>query len=95
MSVPSGDTVSSTSHNWFHFFPLRRSPSLLPLSYNAAYVADWKVELQEGAPHEVKDHSVEVRTGNPFAVQESTFCVLHPFDHDTNVLGMLRIFSNK
>jgi len=23
------------------------------------YVADWKVELEEGAPHEVKDHSVE------------------------------------
>ena len=25
------------------------------------YVADWKVELEEGAPHEVKDHSLEVR----------------------------------
>ena len=24
------------------------------------YVADWKVELEEGAPHEVKDHSLEV-----------------------------------
>ncbi len=24
------------------------------------YVADWKVQLEEGAPHEVKDHSVEV-----------------------------------
>ena len=26
------------------------------------YVADWKVELDEGRPHEVKDHSVEVCT---------------------------------
>ena len=25
-----------------------------------AYVADWKVFLEKGAPHEVKDHSVEV-----------------------------------
>lgn len=25
-----------------------------------AYVADWKVQLEKGAPHEVKDHSVEV-----------------------------------
>lgn len=25
-----------------------------------AYVADWNVELAEGQPHEVKDHSVEV-----------------------------------
>ncbi len=24
------------------------------------YVADWKVQLDEGKPHEVKDHSVEV-----------------------------------
>ena len=24
------------------------------------YVADWKVQLEEGKPHEVKDHSVEV-----------------------------------
>ena len=24
------------------------------------YVADWKVELADGAPHEVKDHSLEV-----------------------------------
>jgi hypothetical protein len=26
-----------------------------------AYVADWKVQLEAGKPHEVKDHSVEVR----------------------------------
>lgn len=25
------------------------------------YVADWKVKLNDGEPHEVKDHSVEVR----------------------------------
>ena len=25
-----------------------------------AYVADWKVKLEGGKPHEVKDHSVEV-----------------------------------
>lgn len=25
------------------------------------YVADWNVELEEGDPHEVKDHSIEVR----------------------------------
>ena len=25
------------------------------------YVADWNVELEDDAPHEVKDHSVEVR----------------------------------
>ena len=25
------------------------------------YVADWEVELGEGQPHEVKDHSLEVR----------------------------------
>ena len=28
---------------------------------STAYVADWKVQLDAGAPHEVKDHSVEVR----------------------------------
>lgn len=26
------------------------------------YVADWNVELNEGEPHEVKDHSAQVRT---------------------------------
>jgi hypothetical protein len=26
----------------------------------AAYVADWKVSLDQGKPHEVKDHSTEV-----------------------------------
>jgi hypothetical protein len=30
----------------------------------AAYVADWKVQLDVGEPHEVKDHSVEVSQGN-------------------------------
>ncbi len=28
---------------------------------HTAYVADWKVQLDAGKPHEVKDHSVEVR----------------------------------
>ena len=28
------------------------------------YVADWKVELGEGEPHEIKDHSLEVSAGN-------------------------------
>jgi diketogulonate reductase-like aldo/keto reductase len=30
------------------------------LTRNTAYVADWKIELGQGQPHEVKDHSVEV-----------------------------------
>ena len=29
--------------------------------FTTAYVADWKVQLDAGKPHEVKDHSVEVR----------------------------------
>lgn len=28
--------------------------------FTTAYVADWKVQLDAGKPHEVKDHSVEV-----------------------------------
>lgn len=38
--------------------PLTTYP-ILRYSYYIAYVADWKVSLAEGEPHEVKDHSVE------------------------------------
>jgi hypothetical protein len=41
-----------------HFVKANR---LLDDSTATAYVADWRVQLEKGAPHEVKDHSVEVR----------------------------------
>ena len=43
-----------------------RSNNILPedvyvsSKWGYTYVADWKVELGEGEPHEIKDHSLEV-----------------------------------
>lgn len=43
-----------------------RSNNILPedvyvsSKWGYTYVAEWKVELGEGEPHEIKDHSLEV-----------------------------------
>lgn len=64
MSVPSGDIVSCGYIAMCHVFIYERYLHAVSDEYSVdllAYVADWKVQLEKGAPHEVKDHSVEVR----------------------------------
>ena len=63
MSVRNGDTVSMREHHFAAYdvtmYQTQKTNMNFLLLFKA-YVADWKVELEGGAPHEVKDHSVEV-----------------------------------
>jgi hypothetical protein len=62
MLVLSGGTVSCGYIAMCHVFICERYLQAVSDEYSVlAYVADWKVQLEKGEPHEVKDHSVEVR----------------------------------
>ena len=95
--IPADQVYVSSKWGYSTFFGVRRGTKWIPclfllfLANNftfifllAAYVADWKVSLDQGEPHEVKDHSTEVCRPGVFGL-----CVFERFESSLDALELI------